>query len=273
MEKHICPLCGEDKPSFLFQDFKGNKYWRCSSEGFVFQRPISSVNDNTLWTSAVDPDGRKRDLTKERDFKLKNWYGDIVNNLNHVSSAKVLDIGCGLGYLLSALPESWQKYGYEVSDFAKNFINSNFAEIKLIDDLYSREDEISDKYRDYFDVVICYHVIEHIEYPDVFMSNLRKIIKPKGILIIGTPNVGSIAAKLFKGNFRLLGDGHSSLFNQKILSCLMKKYGFKIYKKEFPFVKTDYFTLVNLLKMFNVKKISPAFYGSIMTFYARREGI
>ena len=45
---------------------------------------------------------------------------------------------------------------------------------------------------------------------------------------------------------------------------------FIIEKEEFPFFKTDYFNLGNILKLFMFNKISPPFYGNIMTFYVRK---
>ena len=37
---------------------------------------------------------------------------------------------------------------------------------------------------------------------------LYELLKKGGVLIIGTPNISSIAAKIFKGNFRLFGPSH-----------------------------------------------------------------
>ena len=45
---------------------------------------------------------------------------------------------------------------------------------------------------------------------------------------------------------------------------------FKIEKEEFPFFKTDYFNFKNILRLFMFHNISPPFYGSIMTIYARK---
>ena len=271
-KEHHCPLCGFEKTAFFVTNFKNNNYWRCKKCEFVFQRPIPKPKDDTaMWTEGIDLDGNKRDLTEERNFKLKNWYGDILKNVVTLAPGRVIDIGCGLGYLLSALPDSWEKYGFDISQFARSFVKTNFPDVQLVDDLQLDKLPPSSYHCNVYDVVICYHVIEHIEYPDIFFKHLSQLLKPDGVLIIGTPNIGSIAAKIFKGNFRLLGDGsHLSLFNDKNLEMLMKKYDLKIYKKEYPFLKTDYFTFRNILRMLNFKAVSPPFYGSIMTFYAKR---
>ena len=102
------------------------------------------------------------------------------------------------------------------------------------------------------------------------LRKLYQLLKPGGILITGTPNISSIASKIFKGNFRLHGPGHFCLFNPKSLNDLLFSCNFKVFKREFPYWKTDYATAANFFRLFMPWKISPAFYGSVMTHYAHK---
>ena len=115
-----------------------------------------------------------------------------------------------------------------------------------------------------------YHVIEHLENPQNELKILYELLKPGGILIVGTPNISSLAAKIFQGNFRLFGPGHLCLFTPKNLNGILQSNGFEVFKREYPFWKTDYATIKNVFRMFMPWEISPPFYGSIMTFYARK---
>ena len=103
------------------------------------------------------------------------------------------------------------------------------------------------------------------------LKKLTLLLKKNGTLIVGTPNINCIAFKLFKKNFRLLGPGHLCLFNEKSLRSIIESCGFKVFKKEFPFFKTKYFNLKNLFQLSQIHKISPPFYGSIMTIYAQKK--
>ena len=95
------------------------------------------------------------------------------------------------------------------------------------------------------------------------------VISPDGILIIGTPNVNSLVSKIFKKNFRHYIPAHICLYSEKSLKDLLNKNKFEIIEIEKPFFKTKYNNISNYLNMFRVNQTSPAFYGSIMTFYCR----
>ena len=69
------------------------------------------------WGTVTDPDGLTRDLLSERERRVE----DVKEELAHIHSlpaGRILDVGCGLGYLLSAVDDSWEKHGVELSEFA-----------------------------------------------------------------------------------------------------------------------------------------------------------
>ena len=69
---------------------------------------------------------------------------------------------------------------------------------------------------DFFDVIFMHHVIEHLEKPEEDIKEVKRILKPGGILILGTPDFDSGCARLFGKNYRLLYDGtHISLFSNE----------------------------------------------------------
>ena len=103
--------------------------------------------DESYWSGEIiDPDGNKRTLTKERDFKIKNWYGDIPKFINQYNNLKVLDVCCGLGFLLSSL-NTKNKYGIDISKFCCNEVKKNFKDIKIFYQSYLQDIK---KYQDLF---------------------------------------------------------------------------------------------------------------------------
>ena len=263
----ICPCCENSikNPKHLF-DYSKTKYLICYECGSYFQEKMKSPSyEESNWTSIIDPDGKIRDMTKEREFKLKNWYGEAINFVNNLKPGKILDIGAGLGFFLSDISDKWEKSAIEPSSFAQNYITKNYSDVNIINEIY-----LNSKNKNYYDVIMFYHVIEHLENPIEYLEKIYGSLKKNGILIIGTPNCNSLASKFFKGNYRLLGETHLSLFNPLSLENILKRKGFKLIKKEYPFFKTKYFNFINLLKMLLFWKLSPPFYGNLMTFYVQK---
>ena len=90
-------------------------------------------------------------------------------------------------------------------------------------------------------------------------------------MIVGTPNIVSIASKIFTGNFRLYDPEHVCLFNPQSLKQLLLKHSYRVQRIEYPFFKTDYANLSSLLRICQPWRISPPFWGSIMTFYVVKD--
>lgn len=261
-----CPCCGSTIRSKALYDWNKIKYVFCADCKSSYQDPrIIYEYEENYWGEITDPDGNIRNLASERDFKIKNWYGDSVNFVNSIKPKRILDVGAGIGFFLSAI-DSCEKHAVEISEYACKIIKERYKDINV----FNGDLKNSTFKKNYFDVIMFYHVIEHLEKPDDILDHLYKLLRKDGILIVGTPNISSIAAKVFQSNFRLFGPGHLCLFNPKSLEKILSNHRFRIIKKEYPFWKTDYANFSNIIRMFMPWKISPAFYGSIMTFYAKK---
>jgi 2-polyprenyl-3-methyl-5-hydroxy-6-metoxy-1,4-benzoquinol methylase len=111
----------------------------------------------------------------------------ITNQIPKYGCLKILDAGCGEGHLLSELHKyrpMHKFYGFDVSSDALIQAKKRcaFASITKTDISSIREKKES------FDVVICSEVLEHIyEYGPV-LSELQRILKKNGLLILTFPN-------------------------------------------------------------------------------------
>ena len=64
---------------------------------------------------------------------------------------------------------------------------------------------------------------------------------------------------------------HISLFSDFSLKELLEVCGFQVDKIDYPFFETNYFTKENINRIYDVSKVSPAFYGNFMTIYATKK--
>lgn len=219
--------------------------------------------EEVYWGVIVDPDGRVRNRLEEREKHLDDIKQELAF-LRSLPPGRILDLGCGLGYLLSGLDNRWEKYGVEVSHYAAQHAKQ-YGEIfigELPDAHYPANN---------FDVVFMHHVIEHIASPETVIREVYRILRDEGRLVLGTPDFDSGVARRFGEKYRLLHDStHVSLFTNDSMHRFLRDFGFVIDRVEYPFFETRYFTPENLMRLFDTSQISPPFYGNFMTFYCHK---
>lgn len=118
-----------------------------------------------------------------------SFYADLSRHLQDIGFSldgkSVLDVGCGVGYLLTSLKEwSYPKTvaGCDFSQAAveysrKIFPGNNF----FVQDIY---EPIPGTY----DVVFCTEVLEHLLRPSLGLQNLLRAVEPGGVLVVTVPN-------------------------------------------------------------------------------------
>lgn len=102
-------------------------------------------------------------------------------------NVKILDLGCGKGYITSAIHECFPLSEISGLDYSLSAINYAVEVFHGIDFVvgnaynppYSEE---------YFDIVVCNNLWEHIPDPLLLLEKIRRIIKVEGFLIISTPS-------------------------------------------------------------------------------------
>ncbi len=224
------------------------------------------------WKSSKDPDGILRNRLKNHKKEKKNFIKNNKNLIKIINSLKyksLCDIGCGAGYLLSALNKQ-KVFGIDNDEKALKLASQYSKTLKI--DLNDKNFRLNKK----FDLITCYHVIEHIKRPENLITNIHKILNSDGHIIIGTPDFDSAMARLYKNNYRLLNDKtHISLFSLDSLCRFLRDNKFRIIKIEFPFFETNYFNKNLLLNIYSDYKndrkgVSPPFYGNFITVLAKK---
>jgi len=225
--------------------------------------PVQLDYDDVYLGPQRDPDGVLRDPYAERDRKLEDLAQELAY-VNALPPGRILDVGCGLGFFLSGVAEGWEKHGQEVSKTCTDYASRYCATFRgtLTEAAYPP---------DHFDVVVSMSVVEHIPDPIPTMREMWRVLKPGGKLVLRTPNFDSGAARRFGEKYRLLQTpGHVTLFSDTSLRAALHDLGFSVERCEFPFFETRHFTIANLERLFDTTKVSPAFYGNHMCFYAAK---
>jgi CMP-N-acetylneuraminic acid synthetase/2-polyprenyl-3-methyl-5-hydroxy-6-metoxy-1,4-benzoquinol methylase len=244
---------------------------RASEQRYFTKRAFDTkLSGNPYYQDKVDPDGNIRNLLDEKDGRIEFAKDEIqyINNLalnSNKKDLKFLSIGCGAGYAESTISKIFYKFGVE-PDYEAYKIS-----IDNMDSVINGSFDAKNYKKDFFDVILCHHVIEHVNEPIEFVRGIYSILKSGGTLIIGTPNFDGAMARRYGDNFRMLHDKtHVSLFSDFSLNDLLEDEMFLVKKVEYPYFNTKYFNSEELMKVFNKEGagMSPAFYGNIFTIYA-----
>ena len=236
------------------------------SEKF-FVKNLKKKNSKHYWSSKKDPDGVERDRIRNFSLEKKIFLRNnklLIKTIRNFKFRSLCDVGCGPGFLLSAF-KGKKLFGIENDKDAIKKAK-NFGTIYNFD--LNKKNILKNK----FDIVVCYHVIEHVKNPQRLINFLKNILKKNGKLIIGTPDFDSAMARKFGDRYRMLHDKtHISLFSFDSLLRFLRKNNLKVINVDFPYFETSYFTKKNILKVFNKNKISPPFYGNFITVTAEKK--
>ena len=131
---------------------------------------------------------------KDGDFKplhvINPLRANYIKEKTELKDKKVLDVGCGGGLLCEALYD----YGAKVTgidaagpgiEVAKIHAKDSSKNIKYFEK--TAEQLLLDK-REYFDVVACLEVLEHVPDPKSLVETCIQLLKPRGALFLSTIN-------------------------------------------------------------------------------------
>lgn len=118
---------------------------------------------------------------------LRTEYIDLHSP---VKGLKVLDVGCGGGLISEALAG----FGAEVTGIDMGEAPLNVAELHLLESGLSVEykkitaEELAEQRPEYYDVVTCLEMLEHVPEPASVISACAKMVKPGGDVYFSTIN-------------------------------------------------------------------------------------
>ena len=168
--------------------------------------------------------------------KTVNYYStvrkDLLNFLPENSCQKVLEVGAARGDTLVALKENKLAelvVGIDLFQMPGTNQTNPLIDKFIIADI--EKDELTELERNYFDVVICGDVLEHLIDPWAAVEKLKGYLKKGGIFIASIPNIRHISVLnkiIFHGDFRY--DRAGGLLDKTHLRFFCKKNAIDLFK-------------------------------------------
>ncbi len=237
-----CNLCGGRSITTIYDqvtriDTPDTKVVQCTRCGLVYLSPrLKELADNFTMNEAYL---RQFYLPMYQQMGLLSVEGKLITEINtnfhryyldglapYRSNNRMLDIGCAIGlFLAAAKVNGWDVYGLDpsapLSAYGRETIGVNVLHAEL------QELEFPN---DYFDVVTLWNVVEHLLDPTAVLSEVHRVLRPGGRLIIQVPNWSDIARDILGPTWDMFVTDHFYYFTPTTLSKLVVKNGFTVEK-------------------------------------------
>jgi SAM-dependent methyltransferase len=156
-----------------------------------------------------------------RELTARERLGDLKR---FGAGGRFLEIGCSTGELLDAAKSSFTVTGVEADERT-----SRAARMRGLD-VFNGPLGDARFPEGHFDVAAMYHVIEHVPSPRRELSELRRIIKPGGWLILETPDISTVWYRLLGARWRQFIPDHIFFFTPRTITRLCEGGGFEVHE-------------------------------------------
>lgn len=258
-----CSVCGNEEIATVD---KHSNLCCCKNCRYFFISPRPTLDEIQQFYSRSD---KYNGWLAELEGRDSLWKKRLKLVKKEKQSGRLLDVGTGIGQFLFFAKNDFESYGTEISKSAIKIAKERFrvstvrlGEIDSIDFGVMK-----------FDVITCFHVLEHVQNPFSTIKRCKALLSNNGVLIIAVPNelngVSRVVTRLLirllikfkiKKSDRYGGYGiskitldknqsevHLSYFTESALKKLLEKNGFYAVRDTLdPYYvchsKIDYFT-------------------------------
>lgn len=190
---------------------------KCRECGFIFAEGEDLERLTALYEQLTDSEYEETQDTRLLQFR---WL--LASSRRQAPSARtLLDVGAGVGLLVAeARRDGLDAIGVEPSHAlvaAARRINS----VKLLQGVFPHPDLVGQR----FDIVCLIDIIEHVPRPVEMLQACARALSPGGVVVIVTPDVESIPARLLGRRWWHFRIAHVGYFSRSSLTRAMRVAG------------------------------------------------
>jgi 2-polyprenyl-3-methyl-5-hydroxy-6-metoxy-1,4-benzoquinol methylase len=257
IERKNCPLCQStdfslfkhgtiDPGNISSEDFKitDSRYgslwtfFKCKNCKFVFSNPYVPDEHIVEFYSQLED----KEYSAEAQGRTKN-FKVLFKRLKRLNPGKtLLDVGAASGIFLHLA----QQEGFHIEGIEPSTPLAKEAKEKYGLELFNGAIEQFQPKRKYA-VITLLDIIEHLVEPQPFMTAVDNLLEENGLIVIVTPDVNSLAARLMGKRWWHYRIAHINFFNLPALKYLLETHGYDILmKKKYVWNFTLFYLLTRL---------------------------
>lgn len=241
LEKICCNLCGSSNTDLVFEiqvrpdqlDRYGSNLFnmvRCKKCGLSYINPRPTSESLKTFYSFENPVDMQfvDDWSIDNSNQLRKLFQRYLRSLKHFyPTGLILDVGCGAGnFLVVAREAGYSIIGQEIAPF---FIDYCRATQKI--EVLAGELEQMPIPAGSLGCVTLFDVIEHHPYPLKLLQHINILLKPGGILMLSTHDIGNVFSRLYGKNWRYINPiAHLTMFTRKTMELMLNNAGFEVRK-------------------------------------------
>ena len=216
MEEHDSQ---ESVEGYLVPGKEWGRHVMCKNCQLIYMNPMEKVSKTNEYYSKA----KNTHAPTIRESYLRTAESQVSLIQKYANGTNLLDIGCAQGFFLfGASKAGYATKGIEIAQDAAAYARREFGldiEAKPFEELQFAEN--------YFDVVTLWQVLEHVPYPLMMLEEVHRILKPGGLLVVSTPNIEAIPAKILRKRWWDIKRLHINQFTTRTLTDILQNTGFK----------------------------------------------
>ncbi|KKQ96762.1 MAG: Methyltransferase type 12 [Candidatus Levybacteria bacterium GW2011_GWA1_39_11] len=263
MYKNCINCGGRQKKAFRYIS---STYYKCVNCGLVSTYPIPTKKQIIAHYENQFRSGNYN-LLKTNRKKYISVYKELADILireagkgkKDLKNFTILDAGCFTGDFLELFKSKGVNFfGIEIQkeavEIARKKLKNKVVEGDILSYKFNKEN---------YDAITMLGLIEHVTDPMKLLKKARALLKKEGILMIQTPNSGSLIAKIMSKYWPPFSPvEHIHIFSKDGLSETLKTLGFEVAFKKNHWKKLPVEYIFN-----NLKTFGPEFHKILSKIY------
>jgi 2-polyprenyl-3-methyl-5-hydroxy-6-metoxy-1,4-benzoquinol methylase len=192
---------------------------RCLACGFVYQNPQPDPESVLAAYQSVE-DAR---YLEEREGRVHTFRRSLSEVEELAAPGRLLDVGCHLGVFVEVSRDrGWDATGVDPSRWAVETARARGLSVFRGTAASPLFEPAS------YDVVTLWDVIEHLPDPAQELRQMRRLLRPGGLLALSTMDVDAPIARLMGRHWPWYMQMHLYYFSQRTLRDIVERAGFRV---------------------------------------------